>query len=230
MKRAGLVGTALLSLVIGTNTAAEHRCPETIRNSYQCSQFLEKELIEDYPKLFSRSGAQLVIALPNGKKKTYVDFPDEKNHGVQGRWYNLVDYYPEIGYGLVAVQYYEGGTYYLVNVTTGKDEDIISIPHISPDKKRVAVANVDLESGYTPNVLSVFELGPDGLVKEFLETPDDWGAGDLQWKSNEEIAFTQYRLNPNYEPKRPDEFILGTSKKLKYRGAKGGDTAKWSIE
>lgn len=230
MKRIGLVGTTLLFLVISTNIAAERRCPETIRNSYKCSQFLEKELIEDYPKLFSRSGAQLVIALPNGTKKTYVDFPDEKNHGVQGRWYNLVHYYPEIGYGLVAVQYYEGGTHYLVNMTTGKDEDIISIPHISPDKKRVAVENVDLESGYTPNVLSVYELGPDGLVREFFETSDDWGAGDLHWENNEEISFTQYRLNPKYDPKQPDKFILGTSKKLKYRGEKGRNTAKWRIE
>lgn len=230
VKLSGMVGAALLFLVNAASIAAERKCPKTIHNSYQCSQFLENQLAKDYPKLFSRAGLQLVISLANGKRKTYVDIPDEKNHGVEGTWYNLVQYYPEIGYGLIAVQYYEGGTYYLVNMTNGKDKEIISSPEISPDRKRIAVANVDLESRYTPNILSVFELRPGGLVTEFLEKPDDWGPGNLRWVNNQEISFIQYRTNPNFDPKQADKFLLGTPKKLKHRGAHGKNAAKWTIE
>lgn len=230
MRCIGLVAVALLVFASGTSNAAERKCPETIHNSYQCSQFLEKELTKEHAKLFSRTGSQLLISLANGTKKTYIDFPDEKNHGVEGKWYNLVQYYPEIGYGLIAVHYYEGGTYDLVNMTNGKDEEIISSPEISPDRKRIAVANVDLESRYTPNVLSVFELRPDGLVTEFLEKPVDWGPGNLRWENNQEISFIQYRLNPKFDPKQPDKFLVGTPKKLKHRRPHSNDTAKWTIE
>jgi hypothetical protein len=221
MKPVGFAGVALLFFVGGTSVPAERQCPETIHNSYQCFQFLEKELAKDYPTLFSRTGTQLVIALANGEKKTYVDFPDEKNDGVEGKRYSFVQYYPEISYGLIAVQYYEGGTYYLVNLKNGKDKDIISSPVISPDRKRIAVSNVDLESQYTPNVLSVYSLRSNDLVTEFLERPADWGAGNLRWVTNEELSFIRYDRNPN-----PPYEIIKTPKTLRYRK----ETNRWSIE
>jgi len=230
MRCISLVTAALLVFAGGVSNAAERKCPATIHNSYQCSQFLETELAQEFPKLFTRAGLQLVISLANGRKKAYVDFPDEKNHGAEGKRYNFVQYYPEIGYGLIAVQYYEGGTYYLVNMTNGNDKDIISTPKISPDRKRIAVANVDLESRFTPNVLSVFELRSDGLVTEFLEKPADWGPGNLRWENNQEISFMQYQLNPKFDPKQPDKILVGTPKKLKYRGPHSKDTTKWAIE
>jgi hypothetical protein len=214
----------LLFIVSSAVVPAERKCPNTIHNTYQCSQYLERELAKGFPRLFSRDGLKLVISLTNGKKMTYVGMPDEKNHGVEGVWFNLVQYYPEIGYALVAVQYYEGSTCYLVNLTTGKDEDVISIPVISPDRRRIAVANVDLESRYTPNVLSVFEIRPTGLATEFFEKPGDWGPGKLRWVTNEEISFVQYSINPNYAPKEPEKFLLETPKKLKRSGR------KWNIE
>jgi hypothetical protein len=226
MKNIAYLSSALFLIVQTAGIADERKCPSTINNSYQCSKFLEKELARDYPNLFSRYGKSLVIALASGKKKTYIDILDKKNDGVDGIRYNFVQYFPEIGYGLIAVHYYEGGTRYLVNMTNGKDKDIISSPEISPDKKRIAVANVDFEAQYTPNVLSVFEIRPDGLVSEFHEKPDNWGPGDLRWKSNQEISFTAYRLKQNHDPNQP---LVGTPKKLKYR-AQGKKGVMWAIE
>lgn len=224
MKRTTLKhGTLGIALGLSTVTAAavEGECPDTIHNTYRCAQFLENDLAKRHPRLFSRAGSQLVIRLKNGETRTYVDFPDEAHHGAGGRWYSLAGYYPEIGYALVAVQYYEGDTYYLISVTTGKEENIASAPVISPDRKRIAVANVGLPSGYTPNALSVFKLRPGGLIKEFFEAPDDWGPGDLRWVSNEEITFTQYRVNPDYSAA---DDLVGAPRKLIYR------PGKWHIE
>ncbi len=193
MKCFRIAVVALLSIVSGTSFSAERKCPDSIHNSYQCSQYLENELAKDFPKLFSRDGLRLVISLTNGKKKTYVDIPDEKNHGVEGKWFNLVQYYPEIGYALVAVQYYEGGTYYFVNLTTGKDKDIISNPVISPDRKRIAIANVDLESRYTLECFICIRTPARRFGRRVSGKSRMSGAPrNLRWENNQESFF--YRV------------------------------------
>ncbi|OGI48644.1 MAG: hypothetical protein A2151_09790 [Candidatus Muproteobacteria bacterium RBG_16_65_34] len=204
--------------------AAERVCPKTIHNSYECAQFLEKELGKEYPTLFSRDGLKLMVKLIDGGEKTYIDSAHQ-NDDAKVTWYSFVQYYPEIGYGLIEVQFYEGGTRYLLNLRTGKDTDIVGDPILSPDKKRIAVSNVDIESRYTPNVLSVHEVRPNGLTTEFLEKPVDWGPGNLRWVTNQELLFIEYRFDP--EPPYKER---KTPKTLKYRGTDNKGVAGWSIE
>ncbi|MFH1076790.1 MAG: hypothetical protein V1753_08150, partial [Pseudomonadota bacterium] len=147
-----------------------------------------------------------------------------------GKDYSFVAYYTEIGYGLIEVQHWEGSTNYLVDMKTGKETDIIGYPTLSPDKKRIAVENADLESGYTDNVLSVYEIRPDGLVAEFIEKPKEWAPVNLRWINNQEITFVQRRINPNWENRTEKTFFVETPKKLIHRNAKSRDTAKWSIK
>ncbi|MGV3742613.1 MAG: hypothetical protein ACO1NO_09925 [Burkholderiaceae bacterium] len=224
MRSIFFTAAVLLFITSGLVIPAERQCPTTIHNSYQCSQYLERELAKEYPTLFSRQAQQLTISLLNGRKKTYTDIPDAPNYGANGKWFTLVQYYPEIGYALLGVQYYEGDTYYLVNLKTGEETNIVSYPVLSPDRKRIAVANVDIVSGYTPDFLAVYELQPSGLKTEFYAKPDDWGADSVRWVSNDEISFIQYRLNPNYDAAESEQLLLEAPKTLKRTAG------KWRIE
>ena len=199
--------------------AGERVCPETIHNAYEHAQCREKDLSKHYPGLFSRADLRLIVNLTNGGEKVYTD--DERKN----LWYTFVAYYPEIGYGLIWAQFYEDGTNYLVNMRTGKDTDIVGDPILSPDKKRIAVSNVDLEAQYTPNVLSVYELRPDGLAVEFIEKPAEWGPWNLRWVTNQEISFIKY----SFDSESPYK-VREIPKTLKYVKTNKNGTGKWIIK
>ena len=200
--------------------AAEQKCPESINNSYECAQYLEKKLNKKYPKLFSRNERKLTANLSALKQKTYID---SINDDVNGKWYSFVLYYPEIGFGLIEVQFYEGGTSYLLNLKTGKDFEIGGHPTISPDRRRIAVSNVDLESQYTPNILAVYEIKGDALITIFEEMPDNWGAGNVQWINNNDLSFTKYSLDSQLNTRKE-------LKKLKKRVQDKTGKQVWIIE
>ncbi len=87
-----------------------------------------------------------------------------------------------------------------------------------------------MEAGYTPNVLAVFKLQPDGLVEEYRVTPEDWGAGDINWVNNGEISFVEYRLKDAHDPEHPDEFMKRTPRKLKYHGLDKQKATAWTVD
>jgi hypothetical protein len=62
---------------------------------------------------------------------------------------------------------------------------------LSPDERRFAVWNVDIEAEYTANVLAVYRVTADGLVNEFLANPDNWGPNDVVWEGNDVIRFSR---------------------------------------
>lgn len=183
-------------------------CPDTIRNSHNCAIYLENRLLQENNKLFLRQGNTLIIKLRNGKEKIYVD-KDKDDHS---KSFNFVKYFPEIDYGLVHVQYYEGDTYFIINLLNGKDKDIQGFPLLSPNKKRFAVYSKDLDAGYNPNILAVYRVGIDYLFLEFKEEPKEWGPSSLRWIQNDQISF------------KKDSYRIKEQKNLKYFGG------KWRIE
>lgn len=196
--------------------AAANDCPNG--NLFRCAKNFEAKLSREHPELFSRSGSKLVVTLRNGSKKTYINTADNEDP-VTGKWYNFVQYYPEIGYALIAIHYYEGGAYYFVNLSSGKESEIAAFPVLSPDRKRIGVANTDLAAYFTPNILAVYALNQNGLVTEFIEKQDDWGAENIRWITNEELTFTKNTPDQGYGN-------IGTTKILKLRKS----TNKWSIK
>ena len=230
MKYVATIVFALLCVLTSTGIFSEQSCPESIQNARQCAVYLEEKLAKKFPDLFLREGGRLVITLNNGKKKTFIDIPDEERDGEQGMWFNIVDYYPDIHYALVAVHFFEGQTHYLVNRGSGSETEIISSPVVSPDKKRIAVANEDLHAEYTPNYLAVFRLHSDKLKKEFEVIPEDWGARDLRWVNNQELSFTEYRFSANPESGGESDSLVGKPRKLKLRLDEKTKGQKWLIE
>lgn len=200
----------------GAPKAAANDCPHG--NLFRCAENFEAKLSKAHPEIFSRSDSKLVVTLRNGSKKTYTDTADNEDQ-VTGKWYNFVQYYPEIGYALIAIHYYEGGAYYFVNLSSGNEFKVAAFPVLSPDGKRIGVANTDLEANFTPNILAVYALNQNGLVTEFIEKPKDWGAESIRWITNEELSFTKNTPGPEYKR-------IGTPKILKLTKS----TNRWSIK
>jgi hypothetical protein len=95
-----------------------------------------------------------------------------------------------LGYHLVKRTYYEGRDYLLINSSTGHRTALPDTPVISPGGRRVLVASMDYEAGYEPNLLQVWRVTRDSLVREWeLETGEypparGWGASDPVWRSD----------------------------------------------
>lgn len=147
-----------------------------------------------------RRGAELVIPLLHGDTLSLRDSAPDTPTGV---WHSYRAYLPSISYHVVEVQFYEGGTYLLVNATSGKTTFSNGLPIVSPDNRRIAAGNVDLEAEYSPTTLQVWRLESDSLALEwehdFLAggpaTDSTWGPSELRWLAPTEIRLTkQYAL------------------------------------
>jgi len=167
-----------------------------INNSYQCAQAIEKHLLADGGRGVARRGAELAIPLLNGDTLALRDSTPDTPTGV---WHSYRAYLPSIGYHVVEVQYYEGSTYLLVNGTSGKKTFSNGLPVVSPDNRRIAAGNVDLEAEFSPTTLQVWRLERDSLALEWehdflaggAATDTTWGPSEVRWLTPTEIHVTK---------------------------------------
>lgn len=186
---------ALLCLTLSTPLLARAEaepCTPVFRMS-ECAGYLEAALMRAHPKRFTRQDGTLRLHLADGQVREFVDVPvnDAEDNLEQQVSYALIQYFPEVGYALVDASYWEGGTSYLVDVRTGDATDVGGEVALSPDKSRFAVTNVDIEAEFTDNILAVYRVTADGLVNEFLESPEKWGASDVVWQGNDVVRFSR---------------------------------------
>lgn len=187
-------GAALLCLALSAPLTARAAEPCTpVFSISDCAGHLEAELIRVHPNLFSRKDGTLRLQLANGHAHQFKDVPHnpENEYDEQQVSYSLIQFFPEVGYVLVDAAYWEGGTYFLVDMKTGATTDVGGEVVLSPDKRRFAVTNVDIEARFTDNMLAVYRVTADGLVNEFLESPDEWGASDVAWEGNNVVRFAR---------------------------------------
>jgi len=210
---------SLLHASLTTSTAADHRCPKAIIMYGACDLFFELQLSEEYPALFSRNGPTLRVRLADGTEKIFVDVRDQNKSVNDIKGYNFVQYYPDIGYAVIKIGFWEGYTHILLNMRTGEETEIVGDAVPSPNKKRIAVRNADIGAGYTSNVLTVYQVQTEGLTVEFEEA---WPVGDLHWINDEEISFTWV----SWKSDKVHEEI----KKLRYRGVNKNGERAWVVE
>ena len=161
-------------------------CPPTIKNSYQCAQYLENKALNKYSALASRNENTLTIMV-SGNTTTLIDKSAEN---IQLKKYSLVNVYKDIGYGLVHVQYWESHTYYLVNLQTGQIEDIEGIPVISPSKKYLVSVNFAGPSGESDPIIKIYKLSKPHLILDWSLKPN-WEPSDPKWISDTELLLVK---------------------------------------
>lgn len=221
-----LVGIVFCIMVVAAPIASQARtaCPERIRNYHECSLYLESLVIQSHPNRFARNGSSLQVRLRNAKVVRFDDTPSDKDgqNSDDVIAYAVVKYFSDIHYALIAVAFWEGGTYYLLNMTTGTKIEIGGDAALSPDKRRIAVWLMDIDAGYSPNILAIYRISSRGPISEFLERPNDWGPADVSWRSSQAVEFTK-----NYW----SETGIQTKKQtLRFRGNNIKAGGKWQVE
>ncbi|MDR0776094.1 MAG: hypothetical protein LBE81_05590 [Azonexus sp.] len=207
-------------------TRFECYCPETITNSHECYLYRESQLAEKYGKHFYRNGKtqNIHVHLTNGKVKILKDVPEIYGVEVDSYSHVLVGYYLDVNYWLVAIQYVEGSSYELLDGKNGKTTTVGGEALLSPDKARFVVANFDINAGWSPNILSVWRIEGEGLIREFSVEPDGWGATEMVWKNPSTVKFLKTFL-----PFEHDEYAT-EAKRLVGRPASKGKGKLWKIQ
>ncbi len=159
-----------------------------------CTRRIEKGYLAQAAGKVERNGNELVLHLANGDSATFRDSTAETSTAVLFGFRGSIQ---PIGYYLIDLQFYEGGGYLLVSAKSGKSTISNGPPLVSPDGHRVAAANVDLESQYTPTTLTIWQVTDDSLALEWRHDflPDGivndstWGPSGLRWVSPIELRF-----------------------------------------
>jgi hypothetical protein len=168
------------------------QCPKTISNSYECAQYLEKIAFDKYAKFAFRKDGTLFITLTTGAQTKFNDKNTSPNEMVG---YNLVEVYPDIGYALIHEQYWEGGTYDLVNLQSGQIEEIKGWPLISPSKKYLVSINFGGVSGYTDSVIKIYRLARPHLILDWSLMPP-WAPSDPHWITDSKLELLKNTFSP----------------------------------
>src|SRR5688572_6752447 len=146
------------------------------------AEAMEKYLLKTNSQYFSIQDSTLVLKLQNGKQ---LKFP--KWDSVNDLGYNFENFFPDINYYLLRVQFYEGDGWMLVNQKNGASQFVGGRPYFSPDKKQVIAGNLDLEAGYSFNGLQYFIVVGDSLKKEWELEINNWGPEAIKWTSNNSV-------------------------------------------
>lgn len=163
-------------------------CEPPFFPAYRCAQRDEADLLEKYPQIAVRSEGTLILSLKNGKT---LELRDTDTDNPNAKLYTIVRYLPEIGFGLVHVAHWEGGTYYLVSLANGNIDDVRGIPVVSPDRKRIVTSVFAGISGFFKTTINIYSLVDNTLQIEWQYEPRKWEPSDLEWTSDSRIEFTR---------------------------------------
>ncbi|MCW3463262.1 hypothetical protein [Chitinophaga nivalis] len=145
--------------------------------------------------LVKRSGDKLIFKLENGKEQVLTNNQSEGDDYVN---YTYLTNYPQIKQKGVLLNYYEGMGYTLVNTQNGDTVYTWSPAVISPDKKYLVTASMDLVAAFDPNGFQLYEISPNYQVKligeKYLEK---WGPVDVQWIDNKTLICKHVTIDDN---------------------------------
>lgn len=179
---------ATISAVSHVSAAQDERCKSHNTTPVQCA-VEKKELAElrKYPGLITRSGPILRFKIQNGNP---VELVDVHNNSDRDRIYTFAGRLNGIDFALIDVTYWEGGTNLLVDLRSGKIEDIKGEPIVSPNREKVVSSVFGGISGYFQTTINIYRITPGGLVMEWSHQPV-WEPSELRWINDSKIALTK---------------------------------------
>jgi hypothetical protein len=168
-------------------------------NVSQCMKAAEAALIEDNPRLgIQRAQDTLRLPLRDGTSAILIDT-------VAVQFSDPVTLHTVVGtvtdrFWLVDVQHYEGGSTVLVDRVDGASYPMWIEPLPSPTGSWLFVGSFDLEAGYSPNGMQMFQVRRDTVVLNFESRPENWGPTDARWLGDSVVEYQRTRLCYGRDP------------------------------
>jgi len=106
---------------------------------------------------------------------------------------------------------YEGSSYVLVNKNTGQTINLYGIPIFSPDGKRFVDLSLDLDAGYHPNLIGIYQLEDNKYTIEWKHIYQGMkGPADPVWLSNSAIVLFEVTFDkvPTVSNLKKKPFII----------------------
>lgn len=173
-----------------------------------CAQdtFEIKQITQFYQKV-SRENGELQLRLLSGKSMTFIN-SIVKNESYKAYWF--ITFFQQIKYYLVQVRSWESYRYLLINYRNGNIFSIIGLPIISKDHKRFAVTCLDLEAGFLPNRIEIFQVTNKTIKREWFKDYCQAGPSQVQWLSNTKVTcvLNIQMENPKIIKKKPVTLIF----------------------
>ena len=170
----------------------EKICSNT-ENTFECARAVEKALVDIYPDIAARDNNVLYLKLINGKTVVLSDTTSNTGEEESVRYFSLIDYLEKEKIFLLEEQWWEGGTYQLIDRRTGVMTEVMGPPVFSPKRDYFVTEFGDIESGYAANGLEIWTLSDkDELLKVFELYPDDWAPDSIRWISDNSLEVKRF--------------------------------------
>jgi len=166
---------------------AEHR--------EHCGRLVEAEQLKRNPGLGERLDKRLLLRMPNGAVREFLDREGSADAGMPDRNITLWDFNPRNDFVTLWVQRGETSRYWLMNRESGLVVDLPAEPIPSPDNLRFAVA--DFCEQTCSNELVLWEVQIHRLRRaRTLQPIPAWADADVRWKDRSTLAIEAKRTGP----------------------------------
>jgi len=183
----------LMIVILGCKNSVKNleTIAEGLDNSYERAQKIEEYQLKKYSDKVQRKDSSLVLKLENNNELVLKD--NGTGDGVE--LFSFREYYDLVKVFVIEVQYYEGGSYLLVNGKNGEKLNIFGKTKLSPDMKKIVSYNMDIFAGFSDNGFQIIDLQDNHFKIEYEYKPDNWGPENINWISNSEIEIEKYGFN-----------------------------------
>ena len=163
-----------------------------LSNTFDCARAMEALIVAraTTPKLRRQEGA-LEFTLADGRLTRFID-----DTGEDPVLYSYVGFVKSPALHVIEMQFFEGNSFVLVNDATGMKTYVHGLPIPSPCGKRVLATSIDLEAGYGPTAIGIWEKQAHGLEMEYYHSLGsvDWGPASARWHGESRIVFRRQGL------------------------------------
>ena len=150
----------------------------------------EHKLLARLGQKASRDHHGLVLCPDTGPPITLVDNLVIGEESVTNL---LSDLLPQ-GFFLISRIGWEWGEHELIRVADGRRIKLDGPPHFSPDDRFFATTALDLEAGFGPNRLQIYEMRDGWPVLVWTHEPTTWGPTEPKWAGSD-LSFTKFRTH-----------------------------------
>ncbi|MBI5887306.1 MAG: hypothetical protein HZB82_01160 [Deltaproteobacteria bacterium] len=151
----------------------------------------EREQLEKFAPFVKREGNTLHLRLKSGADMALI------NTGECAGWntceiFKFLDYFKDVGFFLVDVDYGEPSDKLMISEKNGKEYVVYAIPRFSPDRKRFVA--VSASEAFDPAGVFIWRFAGDDLIEELSYEPkgDEYALYEfVKWENDSTIALNK---------------------------------------